>query len=348
MSFTGRFCLRCGKRESDEEPLIDGLCLDCFLKERALAKIPNNVVLVRCPVCGSVYVSGSWVPTSGGDEEALSHYIVETVVKKGKTHESFKDVQVVVTNAGNNRAEVLVRSSFMSKPVEQAFTINYRVEARLCPRCLSVKTRDYEAILQVRFAGEPSEVVRRRVGKLISSVRSISSNVTDYKELREGVDVKFSNVSAARQAANYLQGVLGGYIKESWKLHGVVGGKRHGKLSIVLRIPQLIPGELIVYRNSLMEVLDIQRDKLVLRDLTKDEVVKTSFKSLTKEGFRQLSPEDYAVDECEVIKFEEGRLTASCVSGAVVEASFPKHLSVGERIQVITYKDLKYVKRLRG
>lgn len=92
-------------------------------------------------------------------------------------------------------------------------------------------------------------------------------------------------------------------------------GKRHGKLSIVLRIPQLIPGELIVYRNSLMEVLDIQKDKIVLRDLTRDEAVKTSFKSLTKEGFRQLSPEDYVIDECEVTKFEEGKLTASCVSG---------------------------------
>lgn len=112
----------------------------------------------------------------------------------------------MVTNANNNRAEVLVRSSFTGKPVEQVLTINYRIEARLCPRCLSVKTRDYEAILQVRFAGKPSEAVRRRVGKLISSVRSISSNVTDYEELREGVDVKFSNVSAARQAANYLQG----------------------------------------------------------------------------------------------------------------------------------------------
>jgi len=347
MSFTGRFCLRCGRRESDEEPLIDGLCPDCFLKERALAKIPNNVVLVRCPVCGSVYVGGSWTPTSGSDEEALRYYIVETVIKKGKTHKSFKDVQLAVLNASNNRAEVLVRSFFRGKPVEQAFTINYRIEAKLCPKCLSVKIRDYEAILQVRFTGEPSEGMRRRVSKLISSVRSISSNVTDYEELREGVDVKFSNVSAARQAANYLQGVLGGYIKESWKLHGVVGGKRYGKLSIVLRIPQLIPGELIVFRNSLMEVLDIQRDKLVLRDLTRDEVIKTSFKSLTKEGFRELSPEDYLIDECEVTKFEEGRVTASCVSGAMVEASFPKHLSVGERIQVITYKDSKYVKRLR-
>lgn len=340
--------MRCGKKESSDEPLIDGLCVDCFIKERPIVGIPDKITLVRCPVCGSLYMSGSWVPMFGDEKESLLYYVEETVLKKGKTHPAFKDAQVVVLSTGNNRAELLVRSSFLGKPVEQVFVINYKLSSKLCPRCLSVKTRDYEAILQIRFVGLPAEEVKKRITKLIGSVRSISSNITDFEELREGVDIKFGSVSVARQAASYLQGVLGGYVMESWKLHGVVRGRRRGKLSIVLRIPQLVPGDLIYLRDSLMEVLNIQKDKLVLRDLARDEVLKIGMKSLTRNEFRLLGPDDYVVSECEVLDFRSGEVTAKCVDGTIVKTSFPKHLSVGEVIQVITYRDSKYVRRQAG
>ncbi|MEM1603367.1 MAG: NMD3-related protein [Zestosphaera sp.] len=348
MSFAGRFCLRCGKRETSNEPLIDGLCVDCFVRERPIVSVPDKIALVRCPVCGSLYMSGSWIPSTGNDEELIRYYIDEAVIKKGKTHPAFKDIQVAVLSTGNNRAELLIKSSFAGKSVEQAFIVSYKIDARLCPKCLSVKTRDYEAVLQIRFVGEPTEGVKKRIAKLIGSVRSISSNITDYEELREGINVKFSNVSVARQAASYLQGMLGGYVKESWKLHGIVRGKRHGKLSIVLRIPQLVPGDLIDFRDSLMEVLSIQKDKLVLRDLARDEVLKIGVKSLTRDEFRLLSSEDYAVSECVVTDFKNYEVIARCEEGATVKTSFPKYLSVGERIQIITYRGSNYVKRLAG
>lgn len=340
--------MRCGKIESSAEPLIDGLCVECFVRERPIVSMPDKLVLIRCPVCGSLYMGGSWVPLSGDDEELLRYYIDEVLIKKGKTHPLLSDIHVTVLSASNNRAELLVRSSLSGKSVEQIFMVNYRVEARLCPTCLSVKTRDYEAVLQIRFVGRPAEGVKKRIAKLIGSVRSISNNITDYEELREGIDIKFSSVSVARQAASYLQGVLGGYVGESWKLHGVVRGKRRGKLSIVLRIPQLIPGELIDFRDSLMEVLSIQRDKLVLRDLARDEVLKMSVKSLTKDEFRPLGPGDYSVSECVVVEFKNREVTARCMEGKTVKANYPKYLSVGERIQIITYRDSSYVRRQAG
>lgn len=345
MSFSGRFCLRCGKKESDEEPLIDGLCVDCFIKEKPIASIPDKIVLIRCPVCGSLYISGSWVPLSGGDEELILYYVNEVVIKKGRTHPAFKNTQVHVLSATNYRAELLARSLFAGRRVEQAFIVNYKVDSRLCPKCLSVKNRDYEAILQIRFVGEPAKEVKKKITKLLGSVRSISSSITDYEELREGIDVKFSNVSVARQAANYLQGMLGGYVKESWKLHGVVRGKRHSKLSIVLRIPQLRPGELVGFRDSLMEVLSIRKDKLVLRDLASDEVLEVSVRSLTKGEFKLLNPSDYVISECEVIDFKNSEVTAACMDGVTLKTRFPKYLSIGEKIQVITYRDLRYVRR---
>lgn len=345
MSSTGRFCLRCGKRESSDEPLIDGLCVDCFVRERPIVSIPDRISLVRCPVCGSLYMSGSWVPLAGDDRELLQYYINEAIIKKRKTHQAFKDTQVLILSTDNHRAELLVKALFIGKQVEQLFVINYKIDNKLCPKCLSIKTRDYDAILQIRFVGEPAEEMKKKITKLVGSVRSISSNITDYEELREGINIKFSNISVARQAANYLQGILGGYIKESWKLHGMVRGKKHGKLSIVLRIPQLIPKELIDFKDSLMEILSIQKDKLVLRDLAKDEILRISMKSLTSSGFRLLSPNDYTVSECEVLDFKNGEVTARCAEETVVKVSFPKYLSIGEKIQVITYRDSRYVRR---
>ncbi|MEO3992929.1 MAG: NMD3-related protein [Desulfurococcaceae archaeon TW002] len=348
MSFTGRFCLRCGKKESSDEPLIDGLCVDCFVKEKPIVSIPDKIALVRCPVCGSLHMSSSWIPVLGDEKELLLYYIEETVLRKGKTHPALKNTQVVVLSTGNNRAELLVRSLFMNKPAEQVFVINYKISTKLCPKCLSIKTRDYEAILQIRFVGMPAEGVKKRITKLIGSMRSISSNITDFEELREGIDIKFSSVSVARQAASYLQGVLGGYVMESWKLHGIVGGKRRGKLSIVLRIPQLVPGDLIYFKDTVMEVLNIQKDKLLLRDLARDEVLKIDVRSLTRGEFRLLSPNDYLISECEVLDFRNGEVTAKCVEGSIIKTSFPKYLSIGEVIQVITYRDSKYVRRQAG
>lgn len=344
MSASRRFCLRCGKLESPEEPLIEGLCLDCFLKERRLVRLPNKVTLVRCPVCGSLYVNGSWIPLNGGDAEALQYYLTEAIIKKGPANPSLLETNAEVLDVYGGQAELLVKSSFRGRPIEQKLTILYDIVGRLCPRCLNIKARNYEAILQIRFAGSPSRELTKRITRLLGERRSICDSMTDYEELREGIDVKFSNVSVARHAATYLQSVFGGYVTESWKLYGVVKGRRHSKLAIVLRVPAFAAGDLIDLKGRLAEVLEIKKDRVTVRGLGEGGVMNLSLRSIVKEGFRVLSTADYSIIRCLITDVLDNEVVAECEDGEVIKSVALKPLKVGDTVLSLTYKDMKYLK----
>ena len=42
------FCVKCGK---DCDDTINGLCMECFLGDRPLMKLPHHVDLHRCTNC---------------------------------------------------------------------------------------------------------------------------------------------------------------------------------------------------------------------------------------------------------------------------------------------------------
>ncbi|MDK2384852.1 MAG: NMD3-related protein, partial [Candidatus Korarchaeota archaeon] len=61
-----RFCARCGRPEEPGRPLIGSLCLDCYLEEKGLARLPGEIVVTMCPRCGSLRVQGAWLPPEPG------------------------------------------------------------------------------------------------------------------------------------------------------------------------------------------------------------------------------------------------------------------------------------------
>ncbi|MEM0014470.1 MAG: NMD3-related protein [Zestosphaera sp.] len=344
MSTSRRFCLRCGRSETPDGPLVEGLCLDCFLRERHLVRLPSKVTLVRCTVCGSLYIKGSWTPFHGGVTEALQYYLREAVLKKDVVNPNLSGIDIDVLGIYGGHAELLIRASLKGRLVEQKLATTYEVVGRLCPRCLNSKVRNYEAVLQIRFTGDPPRDLVRRIARILGESRSISESVTDYEELHEGVDVKFSNVSVARHAATYLQNLLGGYVTESWKLHGVVKGRRYSKVSIVLRIPLFSAGDLIDLRGSLVEVLEVRRDKVVVHALREGRVMNLSLRSLIKEGFRVLDTADYSVTKCFIADIHGNEAVAECEDGDLVRSVITKPLKVGDAVLALTYKDVKYLK----
>ncbi len=342
MSLSGRFCLRCGKPETLENPLIEGLCLECFLKERSLVRLPDRVALTRCPACGSIYLKGTWLHFSGGVRDALQHYL--RALKKPVVSPNLTEIDVEVLGIHKGEAELLVKSCFKGRSAEQRVVIRYEVINRLCPKCLGVKVKDYNAVLQVRFAGSPSRELTNEVVRTLTSDREISGSITDYEELQEGIDVKFSIASVARQAAMHLRNSLGGYLTESWKLHGLVKGKRHSKLFVVLRIPVFTSGDLIDSRGVLLEVLNVKEERVTVRRLSDGKLLNLSIKSLVKDGFRQLSRDDYVTTECLVTEALGREAVMVCEDGTTAKWETARPLKAGDRVSALTYKDVRYIK----
>ncbi|MEM2021945.1 MAG: NMD3-related protein, partial [Zestosphaera sp.] len=220
----------------------------------------------------------------------------------------------------------------------------YDVINRLCPKCLGVKVKDYNAVLQVRFTGGPPRELINEVARMLIGSRGVGENVTDYEEVQGGINVKFSDASVARQAAIRLQNSLGGYLTESWKLHGLVKGRRHGKLFVVLRIPVFTSGDLIDLRGRLFEVLNVKGEKVTVRQLSDGKLLNLSVKSLVKEGFRQLGRDDYVTTECLVTEALGKEAVAVCEDGATVKWEVSRPLKAGDRVLALTYKDVRYLR----
>ncbi|MDD2532661.1 MAG: NMD3-related protein [Candidatus Methanomethylophilaceae archaeon] len=65
------FCVECGK-ETDKT--VDGACVECFVKDKPLVKLPHHVDLQICTNCEEYALNKTWVemePSEAVEEAAL-------------------------------------------------------------------------------------------------------------------------------------------------------------------------------------------------------------------------------------------------------------------------------------
>lgn len=150
-----RFCYRCGAIESEDNPIINGLCLNCLLKEKTLVSVKANQKIIVCPVCGSYLIGSSWYPGSDDPDETI-RWLAERVIEQSIAPvEPAREVEVVdlsvrKARGGKYVADVTVELDVVGKKVRQTVTVPLNVEKRVCPKCLMKSGGDYEATLQIR------------------------------------------------------------------------------------------------------------------------------------------------------------------------------------------------------
>lgn len=344
-SLTSKFCLRCGSPEGPDNPLIEGLCLNCFVKERQIVKLPSKVVVVRCSSCGSIFVGGTWTQFLGDDRQALEEVVNKTFVKKQNINPNVKDVYVEVVGLYSGMADLKITARYGNAVVTQSSVIHYEILKRICPSCLSIKVKSYEAILQVRFVRKQKsrglEVIR--VKAFLNNLKNLRNNLTDYEELVEGIDIKLNDVSIARRIANTLKREFGGVVKESWKLHTVVRGKRHSKLTISVRVVGVKPDDYLIVGDEVLKVLNVEGSELRVKHLSKDVVKYVKIDDLMKEDFEIVPPDEAKIVSCTVAGYEGGELKLSCDDGSFRMVRKVLETSVSSKVKILIYKDSHYL-----
>jgi len=293
-----RICPRCG-RSSSEVEFIGSLCSDCYVEVHGIARLPRRIGFVFCQYCGRYKYQGGWNEPSGSVEETLRDYIELVIARKGRPTRDIEEFWVEgvelerpFTGPGIYRAYVTIAGRSGDVIVREKRVVEVKVDAGVCPDCTNRLTkRGYNAIIQIRSSeGRLSESLRRRVEDFISEELSgvLRGSIIGTEEHREGFDLLISDPSVARMIASKIRQAFMGKTVETWKLVGrKQDGKRKGRLTILVRLPDIDVGDVIEVKGRLYYMLAKSGSGApILVDLATGREFTAKPDFLWEEGFR--------------------------------------------------------------
>jgi nonsense-mediated mRNA decay protein 3 len=246
----------CGAEETPSSRFDGEFCPRCLARENTKA-VPRVTPIIRlCRTCGSLEEKGKWlVPSSKGLEEDLSGLIRRNACKfAGIKEEEVADISVIRIPVPLGSSSVLIPLSVKTQTKEshptypaKEFRINARLTPTICPNCLLIKSKYYEATLQVRTPNmkmpqTQKERLLSQIGNWVveSSGKDRQAFISKCEDKPEGFDLYLGSRRTAYSIAAKLKTLRGTSIRETFKAGKVdkSTGKRKGKVTILIRLPQ--------------------------------------------------------------------------------------------------------------
>ncbi|MDF1557411.1 MAG: NMD3-related protein [ANME-2 cluster archaeon] len=243
-------CPICGR---PTEHQIDGRCRGCFLKTVTLARIPQVVRTIICPVCGVVKKGKHW-EDQNKEMEDLIHGVINLSLK---VDPQARDVTTSIVLANSNpaiyQAHITVTADIKGVKAESNLETEVRISKETCDACSRMAGGYYEAVVQIRAEGRfPERHEQQQMLELVDEVveRQYQRGdrfafITNTQELPEGTDVYLGSNSTARQACRMAGEQFGCSYSESPSLVGKKDGKDIYRITYSLRLPRLVPGDII-------------------------------------------------------------------------------------------------------
>ncbi len=258
-----KFCYKCGALEEEDEPFIDGLCKDCFLKENPLLKVPEDLSLKICKECGAYYLDNNIydIEVSPAQEymEAAKELVSSEieVLEKGPTglrHVDFEDSESAdlgliaeYTSAEDILVEIEARVTISESQVEpfiEQRKTTVKLEETRCDVCQKISTGYYEAVLQVRGQDDLSEETLSEIYKNLQEKfakiheQDREEFVSQIKRKHGGLNFYVSSSQLAEELGRFLKKEYGAEIDQSAELIGQTEeGEDHYRVTVVARLP---------------------------------------------------------------------------------------------------------------
>ena len=267
------FCVICGGTGT---PLIEGLCPACYAERTALVRLPPTITVVACPTCGARQVRNHWEPAGSPGllrrEDLDPHLEVLPPAQMERVDwEEGGENPMVRELTGTIR----LRVGGLAREVRAVTEVRW--VHRSCPTCSRRGGKFYTAHIQLR----PEEGRTRRSAAEFKawSLRlwreyfreapaSLRESLAWEEELKEGWDIYFMDTAAARALARGFQLRLGASHKESASLWGVRDGREVYRATFLVRLPSLVPGDLLAWDERLWEIRAREADgHLVVLDV---------------------------------------------------------------------------------
>jgi nonsense-mediated mRNA decay protein 3 len=252
------FCPRCGR---SAQQFFNNICEACFLEGFKLLQVPLVVAARICPRCGSYIKGGKWIRGKGLEEAVL-----QTLKEAVKTHGEAEDPQIQLKprQIDARRFKVQVRANARVKGISVAgeAEVEVRLRYETCDTCSRISGGYYEAIVQIRAENRlPSikelqkceEIALGIVDKAREKGAPLAF-ITKTERLKEGWDLYIGSTKVARQICHGILGEFGGRLTESPKLVGMRQGRKLYRITLSLRLPEFLRGDIIAIGEKIIEV----------------------------------------------------------------------------------------------
>jgi NMD protein affecting ribosome stability and mRNA decay len=207
-------CYRCGA-SSKYKKFIDSLCVDCFINERK-KKIPDEIIVKVCKDCGKLRIK-TWT-----DKKKINKELMDKLSK-------YNPIKIVEKDDG-------IEVTFSDK-VNFEKVIKLKKEFTLCDVCSKIRSKYYEAIIQIRMEEGKTKKEREEIEKRLEEIKnSIVENlqkrtfITKIERVKFGYDIY---AGSAKDVASILSGCP---VKVTKKLYGEVAGKKVYRTTFLLRV----------------------------------------------------------------------------------------------------------------
>ncbi|OYT39088.1 MAG: hypothetical protein B6U89_04740 [Desulfurococcales archaeon ex4484_58] len=233
-----RYCIYCGVEDSIDNPVINGVCLNCRMKRGELVVVnERNLYIELCRSCFSVRIGYKWRESTGFDDaiEQVVYSVLKNKVKPGEgvSNLTINDYELITTPSWRTIVRVYFRGVYGGKEFEYPIDFTIYFKPVKCPRCKMIDSGEFEAVVQIR--GIDSKLLDKIFEKIVSRDRRFVENIVDIIETRNGVDLYFYDHGTARKMAKQLSKYLKLRIKENYEVTGMRSGVSRARLYISLK-----------------------------------------------------------------------------------------------------------------
>lgn len=262
--------------------LVEGVCEECYRKEHPLLEFKlDRLVIDVCRSCGALrFRRGRWHSSVEELEREVSREYSRLIRPKGVLTE-------VRVGFSRDLSKAFFRARGKASPqlggeYTEEYVVDVELNRTLCEACLGHISKKKDTLVQIRARGrkfEPSEL--RMLSMLIEeSVSEISADdpfavPVEVQEKPEGLDVYFSEYSAARKVIETLARKLYFEVLETAKLIGLDGsGHRKYKRTIRLLLPGIMRGDVVKHGGKLWYVSEVTPTHVELTNLDTFSTIK--------------------------------------------------------------------------
>lgn len=204
-----RFCPKCGKT-INEDNMINNFCIDCYMSENELVKIPPLEILL-CVKCYKIKMGNKWYNNLENIEEDISKNIKYKELNQPKIHTK---INIDLENNINN-AEITINTIIGNKFKELKYIKDISIKRDTCLTCSRIAGNYYTSILQIRFNDKKLQnlildKIKEEIRTIVNSINEKTSrptaNINIVKEVsqKNGVDFYTDNLKYTNNLATHL------------------------------------------------------------------------------------------------------------------------------------------------
>jgi nonsense-mediated mRNA decay protein 3 len=358
MNDMARYCVKCGREVGEDEPLIDGMCIDCYLKYKGVFISKPVLEITICPRCGSWRYRGEWRDPLPIKEVIRRVLLGEAHRFIDKRHVEVVDAVITSDPVRINESQYSVKA-LLQVLVEEHYPVSINAEIilsinkKICPRCLAHAGKSNRALVQIRSSDGIFSSDERRIIEKALSDPGVIHDIVEVKEVKHGIDVKLLTSVSAKRLSTILNRLTGAKVTESFRptRYNPDKGRWQGITTLSVRLPSIRKGDLVEYEGRFGVVRDVTPHGVRVEFLEKGNVENINYDKYWSGKLRKSEKivygEEYrviAVDKTTIYLLNEktGEITDYPRKGSV------NKVLEGDRVKAVRIRDKVYMIKYSG